>query len=77
MRSDVIIALSSLVGTMLGTFAGIYKFSQLTNYKLTQLEEKVEKHNTVIERMFIVEERQKFADNRIDKLEVEIKEVSR
>lgn len=77
MRSDVIIALSSLVGTMFGTFAGIYKFSQLTNYKLTQLEEKVEKHNTVIERMFIVEERQKFADNRIDKLEAEIKEVSR
>ena len=77
MRSDVIIALSSLVGTMFGTFAGIYKFSQLTNYKLTQLEEKVEKHNTVIERMFIVEERQKFADNRIDKLEVAIKEVSR
>ncbi len=77
MRSDVLIALFSLIGTTLGTFAGIYKSTQLTNYKLAQLEKKVEKHNSVIERMFVLEEKQKFTDDRLCKLESEIKEVTK
>lgn len=75
MSSEVIIALFSLIGTMFGTYAGIYKSSQLINYKISQLEKKVEKHNNVIERMFIIEGKQVSTDDRLDKLECEVKEV--
>ncbi|GGC97928.1 hypothetical protein GCM10011573_29330 [Enterococcus wangshanyuanii] len=39
----------------MGTFAGILTTSKLTTYRLEKLEEKVEKHNNVIERTFILE----------------------
>lgn len=57
MNNETIIALFSLLGTALGTFAGIYKSSQLTSYRLKELEKKVYKHNNVIERVYKLEEK--------------------
>ena len=54
--SDVIVvALISLVGTALGTWGGIRQANKLTNYRIEQLEKKVDKHNQVIERTFKLE----------------------
>lgn len=51
MSDVVIVALISFAGTVIGAFAG----SKLSNYRIEQLEKKVEKHNNLIERMYKVE----------------------
>ena len=43
--------------------------SSLVSWRLKQLEKKVEKHNSVIERMFVLEERVKVANHRLEDLE--------
>lgn len=50
------VSLITLAGSALGTFCGIVLNTKLTNYRLEQLEKKVDKHNSVIERTFILEE---------------------
>lgn len=55
MSDTVIVALISLVGTLGGTFGGILVSAKLTNYRIEQLEKKVEKHNNFAERMPVVE----------------------
>lgn len=53
--TDIITALIALCGTMLGTFGGIMAANKLTVYRIEQLEQKVSKHNNLVERMFLVE----------------------
>lgn len=65
MDSTVIVALISFVGTCVGTIGGILATSKLTNYRLQQLEEKVNKHNSVIERTFKLEGRMTEAEHDI------------
>lgn len=76
MTDTVIVGLLSLVGTLGGSFAGILAANKLVNYRLNKLEEKVEKHNNIIERTYkleedekIVEEKIKVINHRIDDLE--------
>lgn len=76
MTETVIVALISLVGTLGGTFGGILVSNKLTNYRIAQLEKKVEKHNGVIERTYkieqkiaVLENREKVSEHRIDDLE--------
>jgi hypothetical protein len=76
MSETVIIALISLLGTLGGTFGGILATSKLTNYRIEQLEKKVDKHNNIIERTFrleendrLLEEKIKVANHRLDDLE--------
>lgn len=51
MDSTIVVALISCVGTLLGSLLGVIATSKLTQYRLEQLEAKVDKHNNVIERM--------------------------
>lgn len=76
MNDAVIVAVLSLVGTLVGSLAGILTANKLTNYRIEQLEKKVEKHNSVIERVYnlekheaVFEEEIKVANHRIDDLE--------
>lgn len=76
MSEAVIVALLALIGTLGGTFGGILTANKLTNYRLEQLESKVEKHNKVIERVYqlekneaVMEEEIKVANHRIEDLE--------
>ena len=76
MSDTVIVALLSLAGTMAGTYLANRKASALIAYRLEQLEEKVNKHNQVVERTFrledndkLQEEKIKVANHRIDDLE--------
>ena len=48
MSNEIIIALLSLVGTVIGSGLGVIASSRLTNYRIQQLEKKVEKHNSVV-----------------------------
>lgn len=55
MSEAVIVALLALMGTLGGSFLGVFTSAKLTNYRIEQLEKKVEKHNGVIERVFKIE----------------------
>ena len=65
----MIVALLSFVGTLLGSLAGIVTSAKLTNYRIEQLEKKVDKHNNFAERIPVIEEKLKVEDHRIDDLE--------
>lgn len=71
MNEAVLIALITLGGSGIGSLCGIVISSRLTTYRLEQLEKKVDKHNTVIERTYILEEQMKVANHRIGDLEKE------
>lgn len=78
MPSEIIVALLSMAGTAIGSISGVMAANKLTNYRIEQLEKKVDKHNTVIERTFKLEEAQavlteqiKVANHRIEDLERE------
>lgn len=53
MDSSVLI---TLVGSAIGTFGGILASNKLTNYRIEQLEKKVDKHNSVIDRTYRLEQ---------------------
>ena len=72
MSETIIVALLSLVGTILGTFGGILTASKLTNYRIEQLEKKVEKHNHVIERVYELEKQQAVIDEEIKNISHQI-----
>ena len=69
MNSEIMVAICSLIGTLVGSLAGIMTANKLTTYRIEQLEEKVKKHNNLVERMVIVEQSTKSAHHRIDGLE--------
>lgn len=56
MTETIIVAILSLFGTLGGSLLGIIASSKLTNYRIEQLEKKVEKHNSVIERVYKLEQ---------------------
>ena len=63
--NTVIVALLSLLGTLIGSFTGIITANKLTNYRLSQLEKKVDKHNHVIERMYELEKHEEITEEQI------------
>lgn len=67
MSSTIIIAILSLCGTCFGSIAGIMTANKLTNYRIGELEKKVDKHNHVIERVIVLEESEKAQWAWIDK----------
>ena len=76
MTESIIVAVLSLVGTLAGAYFGNRKSATLIAYRLEELEKKVSKHNTLVERMYnletradVFEEKLKSANHRIDDLE--------
>ena len=69
MISDIIVAIIAFAGTAVGTFGGILTSSKLTNYRIGELEKKVDKHNNFAARVPILEEQMKTANHRISDLE--------
>lgn len=70
MSDIVLVALLSLIGTITGSFAGILVANKLSNYRIEQLEKKVEKFVDNIDdlkiRLVKVEESVKSAHHRLD-----------
>ena len=76
MSETIIVPLLSLLGTILGTFGGILTASKLTNYRIEQLEKKVEKHNQVIERVYELEKQEAVMDEEIKTMSHRIEEFA-
>ncbi|MBR3836009.1 MAG: hypothetical protein IKJ69_04380 [Clostridia bacterium] len=70
--TDILTALVAFAGTLVGSLGGILAANKLTVYRIEQLEQKVSKHNNLVERMFLVESSTKSAHHRIDELREEI-----
>lgn len=76
MPSEIIVGLMSLIGTLAGSVTAIFVSNKLTVYRIDRLEEKVGKHNNLIERTYRLEEKEnllsekiKVANHRIEELE--------
>lgn len=74
--ATVIVGIFSFFGTLVGAYFSNRKSAALMNYRLDQLEEKVDRHNQVIERTYelekqtaVLEDKIKSAHHRIDDLE--------
>lgn len=68
MSDVVIVALISFAGTVAGSLIGVLAANKLTNYRLEQLEKKVDKHNSVIERTFELEKQDAILQEEIEHL---------
>ena len=82
MSDMVVIALISLAGTLTGSFCGVLTSNKLTNYRIEQLEKKMDKHNGLVEITYDLREKDtlrdeqiKVANHRIEDLEEEAKRV--
>ena len=82
MTEAIIVALLGLAGTLAGSYLANRKSTALIVYRLEQLEQKVSKHNKLVERTYaleeavaLAEERQKVANHRIDDLEKDVHNI--
>lgn len=70
MNAEIIVALISLIGTTAGTITGILVSNRLSNYRIEQLEKKIDKYANNVdemrERLIIVEQSAKSAHHRLD-----------
>ena len=74
MTTEIVVSIITLIGTLITVWSG----NKLTEWRIKQLEDKVNKHNNLIERTFIIEGRLstdeemiKEAEKRLDSLEKE------
>ncbi len=69
MTDAVIVAVITGAFSFLGVYFSNRKSAALVEYRLKQLEAKVQAHNNLIERMYAVEEKQAITDEKIKILE--------
>ncbi|NLA86520.1 MAG: hypothetical protein GX847_04395 [Clostridiales bacterium] len=69
MSTELWVAMLALTGTLIGSFSGILVSNKLVNFRLEQLEKKVEKHNSIIERIAMAENDIKVITHRIEDVE--------
>ena len=74
--SLIIVGALSLAGTLGGSYFAQRRSAALMAYRLEQLEKKVDKHNSVVERTYkleerceVIDEKMKVANHRLDDLE--------
>ena len=65
MTEAIIVAILGFAGTLVGSLLGVVAAQKLTQYRLSQLEEKVNRHNNLIERTFKLEGRMDEAEHDI------------
>lgn len=77
MSNEILIALFSLLGTLVGSGGGILVSNKLVNYRLDQIEKKLDKNDEkqegVTERLVKVEESTKSAHHRLDDIVEQLK----
>ena len=68
MTETVIVAILSLLGTLIGSLGGIIASNKLVVYRIQELEKKVEKHNSVIDRVYKLEKNEAIIEEELDHL---------
>lgn len=75
MDSTIIVTIIAFCGTLIGTFGGIVTSAKLTNYRIAQLEKKVDKHNNFATRIPVIEEQIKVSNHRIGDIENKMERI--
>lgn len=75
MTDTIIVAVLSLVGTCLGSIVSVLTANKLTNFKIDELTKKVEKHNSVVERVFGLEKENEVILSRLELINDRIKRL--
>ena len=65
MSETTVAALIGLLGSMAGSLGGVLVSARLTQYRLEQLERKVQAHNRLIERTYKLEERSEIQEEKL------------
>lgn len=68
MTDALMVGLLSLGGTLIGSGGAVLAANRLTNWRIVQLEKKMDKHNCLIERMTVVETNMKSIQYEITEL---------
>jgi len=63
---NIIVAICGLVGTLTGAYLANRKSAALVAYRLEKLEAKVDRHNRVIERTYMLEKQEALLEEKID-----------
>lgn len=77
MPPEVLVSILSLTGTLIGSVVGILTANKLTNYRIQELEKKVDKHNSVVERVAILEQNENTQWKRIDEMKADVETVKK
>jgi hypothetical protein len=65
MGTEIIVALVGLFGSGIGSLVAALISNKVWQYRIEQLEKKVEKHNNLVERMYKLEESEKLVEEKI------------
>jgi len=71
--STIIVAGLALIGTLAGSYFANNRTTAVLEMRMRSLEEKVNKHNQVVERMAVAEQSLKAAWHQIDEIKEEIR----
>ena len=65
MTSEVLVAVLSLAGTLIGSISGVLMSAKLTIYRIQQLEKKVDMHNNFATRIPLIEKEVEILDDEV------------
>lgn len=77
MKPEIVIAIVTSASTLIAAIVSIIVNNNLIGYKVDELKKQIEKHNSVIERVFVLERDVKTSFNRIDELRDDIRDLQR
>lgn len=69
MSSEILVAIIGFIGTAFGSCVGAFSTARLTNYRLEQLERKLDNFPIKSEQIILLEQRSEEHEKRITKLE--------
>ena len=55
MNNEILVAIISFAGTAVGSIVAVVTANSLTNFKIEELKKQVEKHNTIVDRVYKLE----------------------
>ena len=77
MDPTIIIAIISFIGACVGTIGGIITTNKLTNYKIEQLQRKVDAHNNLITRTYELEKNMGIVFQKIEENKSDIQDIKK
>ena len=77
MTESVWVALNGLLGSGLGSVAGVLASQKLTQYRIQELEKKVQAHNNLVTRTYQLEQEQAVLQEKVDVANHRISDLER
>ena len=77
MNAEIIKSLIATIPTLIIALATVVVNGRLIVYRIDQLEKKVEKHNNIVERIAVLEQKTDASFSRIDELRKDVKDLGK